>query len=262
MSDKTVLLIKKSNVATVTLNRPSANNAIDLNLVKDLYEAFKDCHHDPSIRSVIFTGNGNMFSAGGDLLLFNKSADNLGPLVTDMTTYFHLAVTLMQRMEKPIVTAINGTAAGGGLSLGLSVDIIVSSDAAKFSCAYTAAGLSPDGSMTYVLPRLIGLKRTKELMITNRRFLPEEALNIGMIDQVVPHDDLQKVTEEIAHNLANGATKAYGAVKLLLSETFSSTLESHLEQEARHLNIRAQSNDGKEGVKAFIEKRKPIFTGK
>ena len=160
-----------------------------------------------------------MFSAGGDLLLFNKSADNLGPLVTDMTTYFHLAVTLMQRMEKPIVTAINGTAAGGGLSLALSGDIIVSSDAAKFSCEYTAAGLSPDGSMTYVLPRLIGLKRTKELMITNRRFLPEEALNIGMIDQVVPHDDLQKVTEEIAHNLANGATKAYGAVKLLLSET-------------------------------------------
>ncbi|MBT35099.1 MAG: enoyl-CoA hydratase [Rickettsiales bacterium] len=262
MSDKSVLLVKEKNIATVTLNRPSANNAIDLNLVKDLYEAFKECHHDASIRAVIFTGNGNMFSAGGDLLLFNKNADNLGPLVTDMTTYFHLAITLMQRMEKPIVSAINGTAAGGGLSLALSGDIILSSDQAKFSCAYTAAGLSPDGSMTYVLPRLIGLKRTKELMITNRRFLPDEALNIGMIDQIVSHDELAKVSKDTAINLANGATKAYGAVKSLLAETFSSSLESHLEQEARQLNIRAQSSDGKEGVRAFIEKRKANFTGK
>ncbi len=261
MEEKKVLLEKQDKIATVTLNRPSSNNAIDLNLVKDLYEAFKDCHHDDKVRSVIFTGNGNMFSAGGDLVLFKENANNLGPLVTDMTTYFHLAVTLMHRMEKPIVTAINGTAAGGGLSLALSGDIIISSDQAKFSCAYTAAGLSPDGSMTYVLPRLIGIKRTKELMMTNRRFLPEEALNIGMIDQIVKHEELIKVSKEIAINLANGATKAYGAVKSLLAETFSSSLESHLEQEARLLNIRAQSHDGKEGVKAFIEKRKPTFKG-
>tara|TARA_Y100000590_G_scaffold399758_1_gene483318 strand:- start:177 stop:965 length:789 start_codon:yes stop_codon:yes gene_type:complete len=261
MTDKTVILEKNNRIATVILNRPNSNNAIDLNLVKDLYEAFKDCHHDNTIRSVIFTGNGNMFSAGGDLLLFKENSDNLGSLVTDMTTYFHLAVTLMQRMEKPIVTAINGTAAGGGLSLALCGDIIISSDQAKFSCAYTAAGLSPDGSMTYVLPRLIGIKKTKELMITNRRFLPDEALDIGMIDQVVKHEELMKVSTEIAMNLADGATKAYGAVKSLLAETFSSTLESHLEQEARLLNVRAQSHDGKEGVKAFIEKRKPNFKG-
>ena len=261
MTDKIVLLEKENKFAIVTLNRPDANNAIDLNLVKDLYEAFKECHHDDSIRAVIFTAKGKMFSAGGDLVLFNKNAANLGPLVTDMTTYFHLAVTLMQRMEKPIVTAINGTAAGGGLSLALSGDIIISSDQAKFSCAYTAAGLSPDGSMTYVLPRLIGLKKTKELMITNRRFLADEALSMGMIDQVVEHNELLKVSMDTAENLSNGATKAYGAVKTLLADTFSSSLESHLEQEARNLNIRAQSHDGKEGVKAFIEKRKPNFNG-
>ena len=259
MSEKMVILTKEDKVATVTLNRPEFNNAIDLNLVKDLYDAFKDCHHDSSIRSVIFTGNGTMFSAGGDLSLFKKNADNLGPLVTDMTAYFHQAITLMHRMEKPIITAINGTAAGGGLSLAISGDIVISSDQAKFSCAYTAAGLSPDGSMTYVLPRLIGMKKTKELMITNRRFLPDEALNMGMIDEVVKHDQLNKTALDMATTLANGATKAYGAVKSLLAETFSSSLESHLEQEARFLNIRAQSKDGKEGVKAFIEKRKPNF---
>ena len=203
MSKKTVLLEKQNSIATVTLNRPDANNAIDLALVKDLYDAFKDCHHDNDIRAVLFAANGKMFSAGGDLSLFNKSSDNLGPLITDMTTYFHLAVTLMQRMQKPIITSINGTAAGGGLSLALSGDIIVSSDQAKFSCAYTAAGLSPDGSMTYVLPRLIGIKKTKELMLTNRLFLPDEALNLGMVDQVVDHDKLASCRQNRAPGLRN-----------------------------------------------------------
>lgn len=261
MSEKTVTLEKENNIATVTLNRADNANTINLELVKDLYEAFKECHHDETIRAVIFTGNGSMFSGGGDLGSFVNEVDNLGPFITDMTTYFHLAVTLMQRMEKPIVVAINGTAAGGGLSLALSGDIIISSDVAKFSAAYTAAGLSPDGSMTYIMPRLIGLKKTKELMITNRKITAKEALDMGLIDQVVKHDELKNIAMETAEKLSQGATKAYGAVKTLLADTFSSSLESHLEQEARSLNIRAQGHDGKEGVKAFIEKRKPSFKG-
>ena len=123
MSKKCVLLEKNNNVAVVTLNRPDNANTFNLDLVKDLYSAFKDCHHDENVRAVIFTGNGSMFSGGGDLQSFLAEKDNLGPLITDMTTYFHLAVTLMHRMEKPIVVAINGTAAGGGLSLALSGDM-------------------------------------------------------------------------------------------------------------------------------------------
>ena len=115
--------------------------------------------------------------------------------------------------------------------------------------------------MTYIMPRLIGLKKTKELMISNRRFSADEALNMGLIDQVVKDEELQNIAMETAVNLSHGATKAYGAVKTLLADSFSSTLESHLEQEARSLNIRAQGHDGKEGVKAFIEKRKPNFKG-
>ena len=261
MSERTVILEKNNAIAIVTLNRPDNANTINLDLVKDLYDAFKECHHDESIRVVIFTAKGAMFSGGGDLGSFVKESDNLGPFITDMTTYFHLAVTLMHRMEKPIVVAINGTAAGGGLSLALSGDIIISADTAKFTAAYTAAGLSPDGSMTYIMPRLIGLKKTKELMITNRRFTANEALDMGLIDQVVKHEDLEKTVMDMAISLSKGATKAYGAVKTLLADTFSSSLESHLEQEARLLNIRAQGHDGKEGVKAFIEKRKPDFKG-
>ena len=261
MSEKTVILEKNNAIATVTLNRPDNANTINLDLVKDLYSAFKECHHDEAIRAVIFTAKGAMFSGGGDLGSFVKETDNLGPFITDMTTYFHLAVTLMHRMEKPIVVAINGTAAGGGLSLALSGDIIISVDSAKFSAAYTAAGLSPDGSMTYIMPRLIGLKKTKELMITNRRFTANEAFDMGLVDQVVKQEDLEKTAMDMAINLSKGATKAYGAVKTLLADTFSASLESHLEQEARPLNIRAQGHDGKEGVKAFIEKRKPNFKG-
>jgi len=261
VSEKTVILEKNNAIATVTLNRPDNANTINLDLVKDLYSAFKECHHDEAIRAVIFTAKGAMFSGGGDLGSFVKETDNLGPFITDMTTYFHLAVTLMHRMEKPIVVAINGTAAGGGLSLALSGDIIISVDSAKFSAAYTAAGLSPDGSMTYIMPRLIGLKKTKELMITNRRFTANEAFDMGLVDQVVKQEDLEKTAMEMAINLSKGATKAYGAVKTLLADTFSASLESHLEQEARSLNIRAQAHDGKEGVKAFIEKRKPNFKG-
>ena len=261
MLERTVILKKNNAIAIVTLNRPDNANTINLDLVKDLYDAFKECHHDESIRVVIFTAKGAMFSGGGDLGSFVKESDNLGPFITDMTTYFHLAVTLMHRMEKPIVVAINGTAAGGGLSLALSGDIIISADTAKFSAAYTAAGLSPDGSMTYIMPRLIGLKKTKELMITNRRFTANEALDMGLIDQVVKHEDLEKIVMDRAISLSKGASKAYGAVKTLLADTFSSSLESHLEQEARLLNIRAQGHDGKEGVKAFIEKRKPDFKG-
>ena len=261
MLERTVMLKKNNAIAIVTLNRPDNANTINLDLVKDLYDAFKECHHDESIRVVIFTAKGAMFSGGGDLGSFVKESDNLGPFITDMTTYFHLAVTLMHRMEKPIVVAINGTAAGGGLSLALSGDIIISADTAKFTAAYTAAGLSPDGSMTYIMPRLIGLKKTKELMITNRRFTANEALDMGLIDQVVKHEDLEKTVMDMAISLSKGATKAYGAVKTLLADTFSSSLESHLEQEARLLNIRAQGHDGKEGVKAFIEKRKPDFKG-
>ena len=261
MLERTVILKKNNAIAIVTLNRPDNANTINLDLVKDLYDAFKECHHDESIRVVIFTAKGAMFSGGGDRGSFVKESDNLGPFITDMTTYFHLVVTLMHRMEKPIVVAINGTAAGGGLSLALSGDIIISADTAKFSAAYTAAGLSPDGSMTYIMPRLIGLKKTKELMITNRRFTANEALDMGLIDQVVKHEDLEKTVMDMAISLSKGATKAYGAVKTLLADTFSSSLESHLEQEARSLNISAQGHDGKEGVKAFIEKRKPDFKG-
>ena len=226
MSKNTVILNKDNTIATVTLNRPDNANTINLDLVKDLYESFKECHHDESIRAVIFTAKGAMFSAGGDLDSFVEKADNLGPFITDMTTYFHLAVTLMHRMEKPIIVAINGTAAGGGLSLALSGDIVISADTAKFSAAYTAAGLSPDGSMTYIMPRLIGLKRTKELMITNRRITANEALDMGLIDSVVKHEDLQKTAMDMALNLSKGATKAYGAVKTLLADTFSSSLEN------------------------------------
>jgi 2-(1,2-epoxy-1,2-dihydrophenyl)acetyl-CoA isomerase len=164
-------------------------------------------------------------------------------------------------MPKPVVTAVNGAAAGIGMSFALCGDLVIASESAIFMSAYTAAGLSPDGGMTYLLPRMVGLARTKELLLMNRRLSAQEALEWGLVNKVVPDGELMKEAEALAKRLANGPTLSFGSVKRLLNETFSETLESHMEHEARRVVAMAKTKDGKEGIAAFIEKRRPNFTG-
>ncbi|MCG8695898.1 MAG: enoyl-CoA hydratase [Minwuiales bacterium] len=262
MDYQNILFEVSDGVGRITLNRPDAANGMDLAMMQELHHAATICDQDDAVRAVLITGAGKMFSAGGDLKSFLSAGDNLGAMLTQMTTFFHGTVSLLNRMDAPVVTAINGTAAGGGLSFGISGDIVLAAESAKFTLAYTAAGLSPDGSSSYFLPRLVGMRRAKELLLTNRVLTAAEADAYGMVDRVVPDGELMAEAEKLARGFATGPTHAYGAVKRLLSGTFSESLETQMELEARTINALVQSPDGREGVAAFAEKRKPDFIGK
>jgi len=165
-------------------------------------------------------------------------------------------------MDAPLVVAVNGMAAGAGMSLAVSGDMVLAGESAKFTMAYTAAGLSPDGSSSYFLPRLIGLRRTQELMLTNRRLSAAEALEWGMVNRVVPDGELLDQAMELAKGFAQGPTLAYGTVKKLLISSFDESLETQLELESRGIAASGRTEDGREGMAAFMEKRAPKFQGR
>jgi 2-(1,2-epoxy-1,2-dihydrophenyl)acetyl-CoA isomerase len=257
-----ILFQVAGGVATVTFNRPDEANAMDLQLMQELMHAAIRCDEDPGIRAAVVTGRGKFFSAGGDLSSFSGAGEEIGALLKEMTVYFHAAVSRFSRMDAPLISAVNGMAAGAGFSFVAASDIAIAAESARFTSAYTAASLSPDGSSTYFVPRLVGMRRAMELMLTNRRLSAEEALEWGLITAVVPDDDLMGAVGELAASLASGATLAYGAVKRMLHESFGGTLETQMELEARSIAALAHTHDGNEGVSAFLEKRAPEFEGR
>ncbi|WP_416899537.1 MAG: enoyl-CoA hydratase/isomerase family protein [Minwuia sp.] len=261
MKFDTLLFDVADGVATITLNRPDEGNACNLAMMEDLFAAATECDQNDAIRAVILTGAGKMFCVGGDLGAFIESGDRVGTLLSGMTKNFHGAISIFNRMNAPVICAVNGTAAGGGMSLAASCDLVLAAASAKFAMAYTAAGLTPDGSSSYFLPRLIGLRRAKELMLTNRRLSAEEALGYDLIDRVVPDGELMAEAGKLAAQFAAGPTSAYGGVKKLLAGTFAETLESQMTLEARTIAERARNHDAQEGLQAFFEKRKPNFRG-
>jgi 2-(1,2-epoxy-1,2-dihydrophenyl)acetyl-CoA isomerase len=262
MSDDVLLLDVTAGVATVTLNRPKAANGIDLPLGKALMLAAIECDENPDVRAVVLTGAGKMFCAGGDLKSFAGFGDALPSKLKELTTYLHAATSRFARMDAPLICAINGVAAGAGMSLAVSGEFALAAESAKLTMAYTGAGLSPDGSSTFFLPRLIGLRRTQELMITNRRLSAAEALEWGLLTKVVADDGLLEEAQALASQLAQGPTRAYGQVKQLLATSSSETLETQLELESRGIAAMAGSPDGREGIQAFVEKRAPKFSGR
>ena len=260
MSYESILFEVAYGVATITLNRPDEANAMDLVVMRDLMLASIECDERPDIRAAIITGSGRFFSAGGDLAAFG-AAENPAALIKEMTVYFHAAVSRLSRMDAPLIAAVNGMAAGAGFSLAAASDLCIAAESARFASQYTAAALSPDGSSTYFVPRLIGVRRAMELMLTNRRLSAAEAQEWGLVNTVVPDDELMPTVHDLAAGLAQGGTRAYGAVKRLLHASFSGSLETQMEMEAREIAALANSRDGREGVGAFLAKRKPEFTG-
>jgi 2-(1,2-epoxy-1,2-dihydrophenyl)acetyl-CoA isomerase len=251
----------KDGLARLTLNRPKAANSFNLDLTREFLEAATICADDSAIRAVLLTGAGRFFSAGGDLKNFATAEDQTPKLVAETADTLHAAISKLSRMNAPIVAAVNGPAAGAGMSLVCMTDIALAAESAFFIMAYTAAGLAPDGSSSYFLPRAVGMRRAKELMLTNRRLSAAEAHEWGIVERVVPDDDLMAEAEKLARSLASGPTLAFGAVKKLLLASQHAQLEDQLDAETSAIVSMTRTSDGREGVTAFREKRKPNFKG-
>ncbi|MFQ5755390.1 MAG: enoyl-CoA hydratase/isomerase family protein [Acidiferrobacterales bacterium] len=262
MTYEQIIFDVQDRVASITLNRPNAANSINLELARELMDAAIRCDADPGIRTVLLMGAGDkMFSAGGDLKSFAAYGTEIAFTLKEITTYLHSAISHFARMDAPLIVAVNGVAAGAGMSLAVAGDMVLAAESAKFTMAYTAAALSPDGSATYFVPRLIGLRRAQELMLTNRALSAREAMEWGLVTNVIADAKLLSEAEVLARSLADGPTLALGAVKQLLNESFSGSLETQMELEARTIARMAKTRDSREGISAFVGKRPPRFTG-
>jgi 2-(1,2-epoxy-1,2-dihydrophenyl)acetyl-CoA isomerase len=246
-------------VARITPERPAAHNALDLGLARDLYHATLRCTDDPRVRAVLIAPAGVTFCPGGDLKSFAATGDDLPRHVREVTTYLHGAISRLARLDAPVVIAVNGTAAGAGMSLALTGDIVLAASSARFTMAYTGIGLCPDGAATYYLTRAVGLARALDLTLTNRLLDADEALGLGLVSRVVPDADLEREAAAIARRLAAGPTRAYGAAKRLLRGGWNETLETQMELESQALARLAGTADAVEGIAAFLGKRPPKF---
>ncbi|WP_146809216.1 MULTISPECIES: enoyl-CoA hydratase/isomerase family protein [Aneurinibacillus] len=259
MSYTTLTFDVRDNVATITLNRQEAANAMNLDLAKDLMHVALKCDESPEVRAVIITGTGSAFSVGGDLKSFSEQGSHLPGHLKEVTTYLHAAISRLTRMDAPVIAAVNGVAAGAGMSLAIAADLVIAAESARFTMAYTRVGLTPDGSASYFLPRIVGLKRALELTLTNRVLSAQEAYELGIVTQVVPDTEVLTQANVTAAQLANGAKTALGAAKRLLHSGWNQTLETQMENEAQTLAKMAQTTEGIEGITAFLEKRTPNF---
>jgi 2-(1,2-epoxy-1,2-dihydrophenyl)acetyl-CoA isomerase len=262
MPDREVLLERAGQVATITLNRPDAYNALNLPLARHLFEVVLEVDEDPDVRCVVLTGAGKAFCGGGDVKVFADNLPRIGILVKELTTYIHGVVSRLARSPKPVITAVNGVAAGGGLSLALAGDVVVAAESARFTMAYSRIAATPDGSSTYFLPRLVGLRRAVELHFTNRVLSAREALEWGLITRVTPDAELKGAVAALAAELAQGPTKAFGGAKLLFHRSTHESLETQMELEAQAIAACGHTEDFREGVTAFANKTAPRFRGR
>lgn len=253
----------ENGIARITLNRAESANTISAELAEELLQAAIRCDGNPAVRAVILTGKGRFFSGGGDVQSFATAGDGAGELLRRITSPLHAAISRLARMDAPLVTAINGAAAGAGFSLAIAGDVIVAAESAKFTMAYTKIAMSADGGGSFHLPRLAGLARAKELMLLNPVLTATDAQQRGLVTMVVPDADLLTKANEIATTLAGGPTRAYGEVKRLLADSFDHSLEQQLALESRSMSALADgTQDAREGFTAFAQKRTPKYTGR
>lgn len=254
-----VLLEKQGTTAILTLNRPDAFNAFDLDLMAALQEHLASLAVDPSVRAVVLTGAGKAFCAGGDLKWMLSHPLGAPAAIHRLAALFHLCVIEMRRMPKPVIGALNGAAAGGGFSTALACDFRVMNKSAVLRQAYTASGLCLDGGGTFTLPRIVGLSRALEIAAFDAPISADQALAWGLATRVC--DDGQALPQalEMAQQLSAKAIGAFGFAKQLFNDSFSTSLESQLERERAAIEAAAAGAEGKEGIAAFSEKRKPKF---
>jgi 2-(1,2-epoxy-1,2-dihydrophenyl)acetyl-CoA isomerase len=260
MSNNSIELKIENNVAWISLNRPEVFNSFNREMAFLLQETLDNCANDTNVRAIVITGNGKAFCAGQDLKEVTDPELNPG-FRKILEEHYNPIIQKIRTIEKPIIAAVNGVAAGAGANIALACDIVVAVEQASFIQAFSKIGLIPDSAGTFFLPRLIGLQKASALMMLGDKVTADEALNMGMIYKIYPIAFFEEEVMKLATTLANMPTKALGLTKRLLNQSMSNNLEQQLALES-DLQIEASSsNDYKEGVTAFVEKRKPEFKG-
>lgn len=249
----------QQGVARISLNRPKAFNSFLVEMAKELQAALDDAAENAEVRAIYLTGEGKAFCAGEDL---NEAIDPNGPGMKGIVEQtYNPIITRLRAIEKPIVAAVNGVAAGAGANIALACDICVATESANFIQAFSKIGLIPDSAGTFFLPRLIGMQKATALMMLGEKVSAREAAEMGMIYKCFADDVFAAESLKIAETLAQMPTKGLGYTKKLLNLSFSQTLEQQLLAERDYQVLAGETTDYKEGVQAFLEKRKPVFTG-
>lgn len=253
-----ILFSIENSVAKITLNRPKVFNSFTMPMATEMLECLDKCQSDETVRAIYITGNGKAFCAGQDL----EEAVS-GPNIRDIVKHtYDPIIKKIRAIEKPIVCAVNGVAAGAGANIALACDIAIASSNASFIQAFSKIGLIPDSAGTFFLPRIIGMQKATALMMLGNKVSAEEAERMGMIYQVVDAESFEETAMKIATKLAGMPTVGLGLTKRLLNHSFTNSLHEQLAMEEELQYVAAESEDHKEGIKAFLEKRKPVFNGK
>jgi 2-(1,2-epoxy-1,2-dihydrophenyl)acetyl-CoA isomerase len=250
----------EQGVATITLNRPDVYNALNDEITFEMQDAFKAVTKDENVRVVVLTGEGKAFCSGQDLKA--ASGDQKRSFLQSLHKRYNPIISAMRSLPKPIVCRLNGVAAGAGCSLALACDVIVASEDATLIEVFINIGLVPDSGSSYFLPRLVGMAKAFELCSMGNRIKANEAVSIGLINKSVPAAQLDAAVKSYTDYYATAPTKSIGLIKKMLNKSATSTLDEMLEYEAYCQEIAGSSHDYKEGVTAFLEKRKPKFLGK
>ena len=259
MSYETILVDKSNGVATITLNRPQALNAFIPQMNSELSQALREAERDGEVRCVVLTGAGRAFCAGQDLK--GRTREQRGSLGQSLRERYNPIILRIRNMEKVVLAAVNGIAAGAGCNLALCCDLRIASEETRFIQAFVRVGLAPDCGGSFFLPRLVGLSKAMELLLLGEPVEAQQALNLGLVAKVFPAKEFASATRKMAEGLARGP-RSIGLIKRAVNRALKSDLESQLEYEAQLQEIAGRSTDFDEGVQAFLEKRTPEFTGK
>jgi 2-(1,2-epoxy-1,2-dihydrophenyl)acetyl-CoA isomerase len=252
----------EAGVAHVRFNRPDGANAVNPQFSRDLRAVMAEIEWDDAVKAASFTAEGKVFCAGGDLKFFHTQGADLPRVASDMLTDFHAAIYKMNRLPKPFIAGVRGAAGGAGLSLMSAFDLVVSGESAKFTMAYTRAGVTPDGTSSYFVARHIGLRRMMDLTLTNRVLDAATAEEWGLVNRVVADDDVDQAAADLAQQMADGPAWALDHAKHVVYEGYERGLESAGEFEGITITRAMGTHDGQEGIAAFATKRNPDFTGK
>ena len=261
MSNNSILLKIENNIAFVTLNRPEVFNSFNREMALRLQSVLADCETNEHVRALVLTGSGKAFCAGQDLKEVTTPELNPG-FKKILEEHYNPIIKKIRSIKKPVIAAVNGVAAGAGANIALACDVVVAHEKVSFIQAFSKIGLVPDSAGTFFLPRLIGFQKASALAMLGDKVSAEEAERIGMIYKVVALENFKEEIEALALKMASMPTKALGMIKELLNQSMTNDLDAQLAMESTYQIEAAQSEDYREGVAAFIEKRQPNFKGK